>query len=109
MMRHVAVVALLACLGLCGALWWQSGTVSDLEAENGRLTRNEVSLNWARAQAREAADVAAARAGRARQMSIEANATIEEIRNLQLGECANAQIDPDLAAILGRLLRTGED
>lgn len=109
MMRYVAVGALLACLALCGALWWQSGTVSNLEAENGRMTRNEVSLKWARAQAREAADVAAARAGRARKMSFEANATIEAIRNLQLGECADAQIDPDLAVILGRRDVPAED
>ncbi len=109
MMCHVAVGALLACLGLCGALWWQSGTVSDLEAENGRLARNEVSLEWERSHVRLAADVAAARAVREAKMKIEANATIEAIRNLQLGECADAQIDPDLAAILGRRDVPAED
>ena len=102
MMRYVAVGALLACLGLCGVLWWQSGTVSDLEAENGRLARNVTALTMQADQSRLAADVAAARAARATQMTIEANETIEAIRNLQLGECADAQIDPDLAAILGR-------
>lgn len=101
MMRHVAVVALLACLGLCAALWWQSGKVSDLNAEKGRLTRNLAAMELQADQSRLAADVAAARAARATQMTIEANATIKAIRNLQLGECADAQIDPDLAAILG--------
>lgn len=109
MMRYVAVGALLASLGLSGALWWQSGTVSDLEAENGGLTRSVAVLTMQADQSRLSADVAAARAARATQMTIEANATIEAIRNLQLGECADAQIDPDLADHLGRLLRTGED
>lgn len=109
MMRYVAVASLVACLGLCGALWWQSGTVSDLEAENGRLTRSVAALTMQVDQSRLAADVAAARAARATQMTIEANATIEAIRNLQLGECADAQIDPDLAAILGRRDVPAED
>ncbi|KKN69698.1 hypothetical protein LCGC14_0437980 [marine sediment metagenome] len=94
--------ALLACLGLAGALWWQSGTVSDLTAENGRLTRGLAAMQLQADQSRLAANVAAARATRASLMTIEANATIEAIRNLQLGECADAPIDPDLAVILGR-------
>ncbi|HCT32361.1 MAG TPA: hypothetical protein DF966_04280 [Sulfitobacter sp.] len=101
--------ALLACLGLAGALWWRSGTVSDLMAENGRLTRGLAAMQLQADQSRLAADVAAARAARASQMTIEANATIEAIRNLQLGECADAQIDPDLAAILGRRDVPAED
>jgi cytoskeletal protein RodZ len=109
MMRYVAVAALVACLGLSGALWWQSGTVSDLEAENSRLTRNVTALTMQADQSRLAADVAAARAARATQMTVDANAAIEAIRNLQLGECADAQIDPDLAAILGRRDVPAED
>ena len=85
MMRYVAVGALVACLGLCGVLWWQSSTVSDLEAENSRLTRNVTALSMQADQSRLAADVAAARAARATQMTIEANATIEAIRNFNLG------------------------
>lgn len=109
MMRHVAAAALVVCLVLCGALWWQSSTVSDLEAENSRLTRNVTALTIQADQSRLAADVAAARAARATQMTIEASATIEAIRNLQLGECADAQIDPDLADILGRRDVPAED
>jgi hypothetical protein len=106
MMRYLA---LLACLGLAGALWWKLGAVSDLEADNGRLTRNVAVLTMQADQSRLAADVAAARAARATKMTIEANATIEAIGNLQLGECADAQIDPDLAAILGRRDVPAED
>ncbi|GLO78480.1 DUF2570 family protein [Sulfitobacter pontiacus] len=109
MMRYVAVAALVACLGLCGALWWQSSTVGDLKAENSRLTRNVTALTMQADQSRLAADVAAVRASRATQMTIKANATIEAIRNLKLGECADAQIDPDLAAILGRRDVPAED
>ena len=100
MMRYVAVGALMACLGLCGVLWWQSGTVSDLEAENGRLTRNVAVLGDQVAQARLAADVAAAYRTSETKRVAGATATIQAIRNLDLGECADADIDTDLADIL---------
>ena len=93
---------LLACLGLGVALWWQVSAAEGLASENGRLARGLAAIQLQADQSRLAADVAAARAARATQMTIEANATIEAIRNLQLGECADAQIDPDLASILGR-------
>lgn len=102
-------VALLACLGLGASLWWQSGKLTDLSSENARLVRNAAVLSAQFDQARLSADVAAARAKRASQMSTEAARTVEEIRNLKLGECADATIDPDLANSLGRLLRLGQD
>lgn len=37
-MRYVAVAALVGCLGLCGALWWQSGTIDRLRAENATVS-----------------------------------------------------------------------
>ena len=95
-------IALLACLGLGAALWWQSGKLTDLSSENARLMRNAAVLSAQVDQARLSADVAAARAERAAQMNSEAAGMIESIRNLKLGECADAQIDPDLAVILGR-------
>lgn len=94
--------ALLGCLGLGVALWWQAATAEGLEAENGRLARGLAAIELQADQSRLAADVAAARAARATQMTIESTATIEAIRNIQFGECAGAQIDPNLAVILGR-------
>lgn len=95
-------VALLACLGLGAALWWQSAAVDDLAAENGRLERGMMAKKLEADQARVAADVAAARAGLAIQMNAAASAKIEAIRNLKLEECADAPLNPDLADIIGR-------
>lgn len=94
--KYVTIAALLACLGLSGALWWQSSTVD-------RLERNAVVLEEQAAQARLAADVAEASRQRVELMNAEASATIEDIRNLQLGECADAPLDPALSGILNRV------
>lgn len=94
-------VALTACLGLCVALWWQSGTVDRLRDDNARLTRNAAVLSEQAEQARLAADVADASRQRVERMNVEASATIEAIRNLQLGECADATLDPALTDLLG--------
>lgn len=109
MMRYVAVAALMACLGLGGAFWWQSGKIEDLAAESARLARNAVVLEIERANARLAADVAAKRAARAMKMNAEAADTIAAIRNLKLGDCADEKIDPALADHLGRWNVPAED
>lgn len=96
------IAALVACLGLAGALWWQSSDMDRLEADNARLERNANVMAGQIDQARQSAAVAAAHAQRERDLNAKASATIEAIRNLQLGECADAPLDPDLADLLGR-------
>lgn len=104
----LAVLAAGACvvaLGLAVALWWQGRGIADLEAENARLLRVEASLSRQLDQARLSIEETNAFLIRQRGISAAANATIEAIRNLDLGECADAQIDADLADVLGgRLL-----
>lgn len=102
MIKYVTIAALVACLGLCGALWLQSGTVDSLRDDNARLTRNAAVLADQVEQARLAADVADASRQRVERMNAEASATIDAIRNLQLGECADAPLDSDLTDLLGR-------
>lgn len=102
MIKYVAIAALVACLGLCGALWWQSGALDTLRDNNARLERNAAVLTEQAEQARLAADVADASRQRVERMNAEASATIEAIRNLQLGECADAPLDPALTDLLGR-------
>ncbi|MDF1729539.1 MAG: hypothetical protein P1U53_17495 [Sulfitobacter sp.] len=98
----IAGAAVLACVGLSAALWWQGRGIAATEAENASLTRSVAALALQAEQSALAADVAAARAARAQQMSAEANAQIEAIRNLNLGDCADETIDPALADVLGR-------
>jgi hypothetical protein len=100
--KYVTIAALVVCLGLCGALWWQSGTMDRLRDDNARLTRNAAVLADQVEQARLAADVADASQQRVERMNAEASDMIEAIRNLQLGDCADATLDPDLADLLGR-------
>ena len=103
------IAALVACLGLAGALWWQSSDMDRLEADNARLERNAGVMAGQIDQARQSAAVAAAHAQRERDLNAKATATIEAIRNLKLGECADAKIDPDLADLLGRRDVPAED
>jgi hypothetical protein len=103
------IAALVACLALSAALWWQSAHMDRLEDDNARLTRNASVMEGQIEQARQSAAVAAAYAQRERKINAAASATIEAIRNLNLGECADAPIDPDLAAILGRRNVPAED
>ena len=69
--RYVTIAALLACLGLGAALWWQSSRVAGLQADKARLERSVQTLEVARAQARTAARVAQAEAERQRALAAE--------------------------------------
>ena len=100
MMRYVAVGALLACLGLCGALWWQSSTVSDLEAENGRLTRSAAAPTMQADQSHLAREVEAARAERFATRNAELSAVVEQ---MLIGGIPDAMLDPDLADLINGL------
>lgn len=98
----IAGVSVLACVGLSAALWWQGRGIAATEAENASLSRSVGALTMQAEQSALAADVAAARAKRAQEMSADAAAQIEAIRSLNLGDCADEEIDPALADLLGR-------
>lgn len=93
--------AAIAFATVLAALWWQVERNAQLRDEIARHERNAAVLSDSLSQARMALHVAAAREKRAQEMTAKANATIEKIRNLDLGECADAQLDPDLADLLG--------
>lgn len=97
--------AILVATGIGLGVWWVMHLLAEndaLTADNARLTRNAAVLTGQVTQARLAADVAAAyRVGETKRAA-EAVATVEAIRNLDLGECADAPLDDSLADILGR-------
>lgn len=99
-MKYVSIAALLGCLVLGGVVWLQTGQLGAERDDNARLTRNAAVLSDQVAQARLAADVASAYRTRETKRVAEATATIEAIRKLNLGECADADIDPALSDIL---------
>lgn len=105
MVRYIAIAALVACLSLSLALWWQMGRMDTLRDANARLTRNAAVLQGQIEQARLAAAVADAYAARERRMNAETSNTIEKIRTLELGDCADAPLDPALIDLLGIGLR----
>jgi hypothetical protein len=84
------VVALLGALLLLGGYAWildrRNGA---LELQAARDARSITALEAARAQARLAADVAAARAKGAAAMRDQTTAGIKRLRNLQLEGCAD--------------------
>lgn len=94
------LVVLLLFSALGGALLWALGQRSDLLAHNARLERSQTVLLDSIAQAREARAVAGAHLDRERALRLSGDATIAEIRNLKLGECADAPLDPALADLI---------
>lgn len=103
MTRYLAIAALVAAMVAGSALWVQTSRLGAVRAENERLTRNAAVLDAQLEQARLSASVAAAHAKREREITANATAAIEAIRNLDLGDCADETIDPDLADILDGL------
>lgn len=92
--------ALLACLGLAGALWWQSGTVDGLTVENARLSRSLTALSEQAEQSALAREVERARADR----FAARNATLTEaVEQILIGGIPDAMLDPDLAALINGL------
>jgi hypothetical protein len=106
--KVLAIGALALSLILMGGMWWQSGKVSTLQAETGLLKRNELVSKATIEHLALSAEVAAARAGLAAEQKAELDAKISKINDLVLGECADAEIDSDLADILGRVPRRAD-
>lgn len=102
-------MALAAVVAGYGAWVWQQATIDQLTADNASLTRSVAALEVSIEQSRVARRVDAARAAAQRQRDREAAATVEAILTTRLGECADAPLDPDLAAILNGLRPTGTD
>lgn len=102
MTRYIAIAALVAALVAGSAFWVQTNRLGAVRAENERLTRSAAVMDAQLEQARLSASVAAAHAERERELNAAATVTIEAIRNLDLGVCADAQLDPNLADIIGR-------
>ncbi|MBM1817151.1 hypothetical protein JQW92_18020 [Sulfitobacter pseudonitzschiae] len=100
-LRNLPAVVVAVAAGLC--VWWVMHLLAEndaLAADNARLTRNAAVLSDQVAQARLAADVAAAYRTAETKRAAEAVATVEAIRNLDLGDCADAMLDDDLADLL---------
>ncbi|MBY5988225.1 hypothetical protein [Roseovarius atlanticus] len=102
--RYALIAALVACLGLGGALWWQSDRVAGLEADKARLERSVQSLEAARAQARTAARVAQAEAERQRALAIE----YEQVKDAFREGDFDAPLPDDFRDLLDRILRSGD-
>lgn len=96
----------MAALAAGGAVLWVMALRADLAAERAENARLSLSLSAMTMQAENAAlarDVERARVERATAREAEALATVAEIQNLQLGECADAPLDPALSDILNRV------
>tara|TARA_R110000824_G_scaffold401032_1_gene610391 strand:- start:6144 stop:6455 length:312 start_codon:yes stop_codon:yes gene_type:complete len=102
MVKYALIVTLGALVLALGWIAWQGRSLATLRDDNDRLTRNEAVLLEEAAQAKLAADIADNYIKREREKTIKTAATIEAIRNFNLGDCADAQIDSDLADIIGR-------
>jgi hypothetical protein len=102
---YIALIAALVAL-TGGGVWY----VMDLQADKvaaaaviAAQTRTIAAHDAQAAQARLAREVDAARALRQREADRATAAAVEQILFAELGECADAPIDPDLADILNGL------
>lgn len=102
--RYALIAALVACLGLGAALWWQSSRVAGLQADKARLERSVQNLEAARAQARTAARVAQAEAERQRALAAE----YEQVKDAFREGDFNAPLPDDFRVLLDRVLRAGD-
>lgn len=102
-LAYAFIAALLACIGLAGALWWQSGRIDALRDDNASLTRSNEALETARTQARLAASVARAEADRQRAKATE----YEHVKDAFRKGDFDAPLPDDFRALLDRILRPG--
>jgi septal ring factor EnvC (AmiA/AmiB activator) len=102
---YLAGGILAAFLALAGGLWWQSSTIGVLRDDNARLTRSAAALEDARAQARLAATVAQAEAGRQRAKA----AKYEQVKEAFRQGDFNATLPDDFRVLLNRILRPDQN
>lgn len=107
MIRYALAAALLAVLGLGGALWWQMGRVEALEADKARLERSVTAYKAQAQQTREALAVARAAQERAAARAAEYD-TVREA--LLRGEFDDLPLPEWFVSVLRDLgLRADED
>jgi hypothetical protein len=100
---------LLAATLVGGGVWYVMSlraTVAAQGAEIASLARSNAALTTQNAQSAVAREVDAARAVLETKQAREATASVEAILTAELGECADAPLDPAIADILNRLRRT---
>ena len=92
--------ALLGCLALIGAVYWQAQRLDAAKSRISTLDRSIAAVTMTAEHNAIAKDVA--RAAEARQASIAAKARgdVEAILTGDFGECINAELPDDLRAIL---------
>lgn len=95
----IAGVALVACVALSAALWWQGLEVTAISEANETMARNEAVLVSQVEQAKYSAKVSAAHAKRASAVGAKHAKTIEKIKNIKLEGCLGENLDPDIAAL----------
>lgn len=99
MTRYALIAALLASLGLSGAVIWLQRSNASLAAENARLERSIAALEKQAESAKVARDVEAARAKAAKERADSLQADIETIfRSFE-----DAPLSPDLADLVNSL------
>lgn len=108
-MKYITIAALSGLLLAGGLISFQNIKLKNLRAANALLARNEAAHLLALSQAQLAADIAAEQARAAHKLNTDSAAALEQIRNLNLGECSNEEINADLADILGRRDVSTED
>jgi len=101
--RYALIAALVALCAALGGLWWQSGRMGSLQADNDRLTRSNVALTMTAQQNAIARDVAKASADRQASIAAAARADVEAILTGEFGECSDALLPDNLRAILDGL------
>ena len=103
MTRYALIITLgLLCAAL-GGLWWQSGRMGSLQAENASLTRSNAALTMTATQNALARDVARAASDRQASIAAKARADVEAILTGEFGECSDALLPDNLRAILDGL------
>lgn len=102
---------LLAATLVGGGVWYVMGlraTVAAQGAEIASLARSNAALTTQNAQSAVAREVDAARATREMKQARDATAAVEAILTANLGECADAPLDPAITDILNGLHGRGD-
>jgi hypothetical protein len=100
MFRKALLAALLLAVGWGGV---QSLRLAGVKAENSRLTRSNTALVTQAERSDLARGVDAARAELEMERAREATAAVELLLTADLGECADAPLDPAITNILNGL------
>lgn len=101
MTRYALIGSLALLCAALGRIFWQADKVSDLTAENKRLSASVSVLSEAHDQAVAAQAAAVELAEVQRRRAVAFQLVKENVLAKQYGGCADAAIDPDLLRDLG--------